>query len=305
MDSSRGELTRAAGFAIVTLAFGVTQPFVLIGLPLALFLVAWGPRSAWTAALVGGSLALAFLGERTGLWWFERGWPLLAAGMYLWVSAWRPAWGFSARALSALAMAALAATAICVASPTVWLELDASMAARAAQASRAAMTLLGERADDTVAALMRKVAGFQVAVFPALLGVGSLGALGAAVTLRSWMAGEAGRTFGQLRNFRFNDHLIWLWLVGLALLLAPLGEIAGRVGGNAVFFMGALYVVRGFAVLLSLIGGISVVAAVVGGVIALLISPILALAMVVMLAVGLGDTWLNLRSRVSSDVEGA
>ncbi|HSG82263.1 MAG TPA: hypothetical protein VLC48_08440, partial [Gemmatimonadota bacterium] len=214
MKSRRSQLARAAGFAAITLAFAVTQPLVLIGIPLALFLVAWGPRVAWTAATVGAILALSFLGERTGVWWFERGWPLLAAGMYLWISAWRPDWSFIARALGALATAATAATVICLASPAVWLELDASMAQRAVQASGAAMNLLGQRADDTLGTLMRKVAAFQTAVFPALLGVSTLGALGLAVSLRGWLAGDASSAFGRLRNFRFNDQLVWLWLTG-------------------------------------------------------------------------------------------
>ncbi len=298
MTDRRAQLARTGGFAAITLAFAVTQPLVLIGLPLALFLVAWGPRVAWTAAVVGAILALSFLGERTGVWWFERGWPLLAAGMYLWVSAWRPGWNFITRALAALAMAAAAATVICLASPAVWLELDASMAQRAAQAARAAMDLLGERADDTLGTLMQKVAAFQATVFPALLGISTLGSLGLAVSLRGWLAADAGSAFGRLRSFRFNDQLVWVWLGGLLLLLAPLGEIARRVGSNAVFFMGALYVFRGLAVLLSLVGGFSVAAGVVAGAVALLISPILALALGFMLLLGLGDTWLNVRERI-------
>ncbi|NIR44831.1 MAG: DUF2232 domain-containing protein [Gemmatimonadetes bacterium] len=303
MDASRarGELARALGFGLVTLALAVTQPFVLIALPLALLLVGIGPRNPWTAALVGVLLALSFLGDRSGVWWFERGWPLLLAGMYLWMAAWRPGWSFSTRALAALGLAAAATVAICAVNPAVWLELDATMGMRAAQATEAATKLLGERADERIGSLMQKVAGLQVAVFPALLGVSSLSALGAAVSVRSWLAGEAGRAFGQLRRFRFNDHLIWFWLVGLVLVLAPAGELARRVGGNAVFFMGALYAVRGLAVVLSLIGGISIFAGVIGGLVALLVSPILAAGLGVMLVIGLGDTWLNLRSRASGE----
>lgn len=299
MNGHRGEFARAAGFAAVALAFAVTQPLVLIALPLALFLVVWGPRFLWTAALVGGIMALSFIGERTGVWWFERGWPLLAAGMYLWVSAWRPNWSFIARALSALGMATLATTVICAVRPAVWLELDASMAERAAQAVHAASTLLGDRADESLVTLMRKVAGFQTAVFPALLGVSSLGALGLAVSLQAWLAGDGDDAFGRVRNFRFNDHLVWLWLGGLVLVLAPLGEIARRIGSNAVFFMGALYVFRGLAVLLSFVGSVSLWAGVIAAVVAVLVSPILAMALCAMLVIGLGDTWLNLRERVS------
>jgi hypothetical protein len=145
------------------------------------------------------------------------------------------------------------------------------------------------------------VVAFQVLLFPALLGVSSIGALGVAVAIRAWLTGDSGTIFGKMRSFRFNDHLVWVWLVGLILVLAPVGPIAERIGGNAVFFMGALYILRGMAVLLSLVGGISVTAGVLGGLAAVLLYPILALMLSVMLIVGLGDTWLNVRSRVSRD----
>ncbi len=86
---------------------------------------------------------------------------------------------------------------------------------------------------------------------------------------------------------------------GLALLLMPLGDIAQRVGGNAVFFMGALYVLRGLAVLLSLIGGVSWAFGVTAVIVAVLIAPLLVLFLGVALMVGLGDTWLDVRRRLS------
>ena len=147
---------------------------------------------------------------------------------------------------------------------------------------------------------MQEVAVLQVAVFPALLGLSSLGALGIAVSVHGWLAGGAGERFEPLREFRFNDHLVWIWLVGLVMIVAPVGEVGARIGGNAVFFMGLLYILRGAAVLLSLIGGISVMMGVVGGVIALLIYPLLVLLLAVSLLVGLGDTWLNVRGRLKT-----
>ncbi|NIU80325.1 MAG: hypothetical protein GWN71_44365, partial [Gammaproteobacteria bacterium] len=86
-------------------------------------------------------------------------------------------------------------------------------------------------------------------------------------------------------------------LLGLVLLLAPAGELAERIGGNAVLFMGTLYVTRGSAVLLSLAGGISTVTAVLGGLAVLLLYPLLALVLAIALVVGVGDTWLNVRAR--------
>jgi len=298
--SDRRTLARAVGFGLVTLVFAPVAPLVLVGLPLALLLVATGPRDAWSAAVVAVAVGLALLGERTGLWWFARGWPLLLGGTYVVVAAWRPWWSFSATALASLGLAALVAGLVFTLSPGAWLDVDTLMARQVASETEAWIARLGLTDDESARTLLRQAAGIQVALFPAFLGVSSLGALGLAVTVREGLAGGTGRAFGRLRGFSFNDHLVWLWLLGLALIIAPVGSIADRVGGNAVLFMGLLYVLRGFAVMLSLVGGVSVLTAVIGGLVALLIYPLLALATAVALIVGLGDTWLNIRTRVRS-----
>lgn len=300
MTASRGDLGRIVGFGAVTLVFAVTQPLVLIGIPLALLLVAYGPHGPWSAVVVGAVVAVALVGDRSGLWRFERGWPLILAGTYLLTAAARPTWSFSARALSSLGLAVAGLSLVFVVSPGAWRELDASMAARAGQAASAATELLGGGAEESVRPLVSRVAGLQAALFPALLGVSSLGALGVAATVRGRLAGDVSRRVGGLRGFSFNDHLVWLWLLGLALIVAPMGEVAERVGGNAVLFMGLLYVLRGVAVLLTLAGGISLLTGVVGAVLALLIYPILALFLGTSLVVGLSDTWLNVRGRIKA-----
>jgi hypothetical protein len=298
VSARAGELARAAGFALVTLVFAVTQPAVLIGVPLALLLVVYGPHGVRPAILVGMVAVLALLGARSGLWWFERGWSLILAGSFVWVVRWGPGWSFSARALAALAVSVAAAALVMAASPDAWSAVDAEMAARARRAAEAMAQLLGGGSEEKTLALMERITAFQVTVFPALLALSSFGALGLAWMARGWFAGAAGQACGRLRSFRFSDHLVWVWLTGLALILAPVGEIATRVGANAVFFMGALYVARGMAVLWSLVGGVPVMAGVLGGLAVLLVYPILALILAVMLIIGLGDTWLNLRARI-------
>jgi hypothetical protein len=298
MSRHRGELARAAGFTLVTIVFAVTQPLVLIGVPLALLLVVSGPHGVKSAIVVGTVAVVALLGSRSTIWWYERGWSLILGGAFVWVVRWRPTWSFSSRALTAVGLTVAVAALAILAGPDAWPRIDALMAERARQAAQAAARLLGGGADEAATALTDRVTGLQVAVFPALLAISSLGALGVAAVARRGLAGEEGPACGRLRGFRFSDHLVWVWLIGLVLILAPVGEIADRIGANAVFFMGALYVVRGMAVLLSLAGGIPVVASVIGGLVALLLFPILALVLAVMLIVGLGDTWLNLRARV-------
>jgi hypothetical protein len=297
----RGQYGRILGFAAIAIVFAVVQPFLLVGVPLALLLMAYGPHGVRSGIVATAILVMAFLGDRSGLWWFERGWALVLAGTFVWTVAWRPAWSFSTQALAALGLTVVAAALILATSPSVWVDVDALMTARASRSAQTAAQIVGSSANGVVQAIMQRVVAFQVLLFPALLGVSSIGALGVAVAIRAWLRGDSGTSFGKMRSFRFNDHLVWVWLVGLILVLAPVGRIAERIGGNAVFFMGALYVLRGMAVLISLVGGISVTAGVLGGLAAVLLYPILALMLSVMLIVGLGDTWLNVRSRVSRD----
>ncbi len=300
MVSDRKALARAVGFGSLALVFAPVPPLVLVGLPLALLLVATGPRNAWSAIMVAVVVGLALIGERTGLWWFARGWPLLLGGTYVMVAAWRPWWSFSATALVSLGLAVLVAMMVFALSPGAWLDVDTLMATQVGSETEAWSTRLGLASEESAQSVLRQAAGLQVALFPAFLGVSSLGALGLAVTVRDRLTGEGGRVFGRLRGFSFNDHLVWVWLLGLALIVAPFGGIADRVGGNAVLFMGLLYVLRGFAVMVSLVGGISVLAGVIGGLVALLLYPLLAFATAVALIVGLGDTWLNIRARPRS-----
>ncbi len=299
MNSRRSRLLQISGFGLVTVAFAIIQPLVLVGLPLAVLLVTFGPRSAKAAVVVGAIVAITVLGGPTSLWWFERGWPLLLGGTYVWIAGWRPRWNFSAQALAAVGLASAIFAAFLWVTPQIWMELDASMRVRSAQAAQAALGLLGAAVDDTLGGLMAKIAALQVAIFPALVAVSSLGALGLSVCIRNWLVGseQPQPRIGSLRAFRFNDQLIWVWLGGLGLVLAPLGQVAERVGSNAVFFMGALYVLRGFAVLLALVDGISVAAGVIGGLVALLLAPVLAVLLLGALLLGLGDTWLNVRER--------
>ena len=98
-----------------------------------------------------------------------------------------------------------------------------------------------------------------------------------------------------LREFRFNDQMIWVFIGGLLLLALTLGDGWTRLGHNTVLVMGALYAVRGAAVMLFLNGGLTALGGMVLAAITLLIAPVLVAGA---LLVGLGDTWLDVRTRV-------
>jgi hypothetical protein len=142
---------------------------------------------------------------------------------------------------------------------------------------------------------MERLAATQAAVFPAMIGIASMAALGVAWWVRTRLVGEGDQGLGPLRDFRFNDHLVWLLIGGLLLLFVQWGDAFARLGSNAIVFMAALYMLRGAAVFVFLSGGLSVI-----GYALMLVGLIVAAPVFMSMAVliGVGDTWLDLRSRV-------
>jgi hypothetical protein len=137
--------------------------------------------------------------------------------------------------------------------------------------------------------------------FPALLGLSSLAGLAVAWWAYMKLAARNGGGLGPLREFRFNDHLVWVLLTGLALIVLGAGEGWTSAGSNAVVFMGGLYVLRGAAVLLFLNGGVTAL-----GFLFLVVGMLFMWWVLIpgALLVGVGDTWLDLRSRAKAITAG-
>jgi len=149
------------------------------------------------------------------------------------------------------------------------------------------------------------VSGWGLAVFPALLALQSLAALALAwATYHRLSRARLGDPLRPLREFRFNDQLIWGLIVGLTIVLLPTLTTVRGVGRNLLTFFGALYAVRGFGVLswfmapgslgVTLSVGFIMLAAPVLQFFAALVLMILGMAAMVL---GLGDTWADWRNR--------
>lgn len=299
MAASRRDGWRAVGLALLTLALSVVHPLPLIAVPF-LFLVLALPPGTWSAGFAGVLAALAvFGGVQGGSWWYlERGWAVVLGGWFAALTLWRPGSAFLGRALGAVAGTFTVAAGYFLVRPGGWTAVDALVRNRIRDGVDATLALLRsaggeEGVSPTMASALRDTAEAQGAVFPALLGLASLAALGVAWWLHRRLGRDGKGALAPLREFRFNDHLVWVFVAGIALLLV--GGAASRVGTNAVCFMGALYAVRGIAVLVFVGGGFSF-----GGILLLafatfLMAPAVAAAA---LLVGLGDTWFDLRGRV-------
>lgn len=291
------------GVLAVALLVSPISPLLLVVIPLALMLVALRPDDV-LAILTGALLlGLAFLpGEpaRGTQWFAQRSWPLLlGSGFVVTTLVWRQASLF-VRSLAAICAAAAIVAMIALLRPAVVAGLDAWMGE---QIQLAAVVLLQwshsaaaspEMAESIGHAILRW-ADIQQQVYPALLALASLPALAIGWYVLGRLTGRPEAP-APTREFRFNDHLVWVFVIGLAaFILAPDGSME-RVGANAAVFMAALYVVRGGAVIGWLLGAIGASA---------WTWLFLALATILLYPVilgtafvfGIGDTWLDVRER--------
>ena len=114
-----------------------------------------------------------------------------------------------------------------------------------------------------------------------------------------------GPPLSRLRDFRFNDQLVWGVAVGASIAIVPAFAEGKNAGINLLVFFGSLYVLRGFGILGWISNGnvirlffavaawtliVGVIAYKLGFLIALG-APLIALAF----SLGLGDTWVDWR----------
>ena len=264
----------------------------------------WVLLAAWTLSrpMVGASP------EFDGL---ARGWSLIVAACFGLVCCLTGARTFFSRALSAVAIALSIGLLVVLVTrgdrvqETVLGELTkrASQTTSAFEATMRASPRWNElTARDTSAAqvatgfveVIESGARGAATVFPALLGLESLLILALAWALFHRLSRvRIGAPLAPLREFRFNDQLVWGVLLGATALVLPTLDTFRAVGWNLVLFFGGLYAVRGLGVLAWFLSPGRLLVAVL--LMLLFMFPLLgALAF----ALGLGDTWADWRNRV-------
>ncbi len=300
MEQDSGGRGWLAVFALTlaAAAFSVVPPVLLIFVPLGLLLLGEGVRRPGLAILGAALTAALFLGQPGGrLWYTQRGWVLVLAAWFVIACAAVPAWRFLSRAVAAVA-ASVATAAAFFAVRGGWGAFDGAMAQQfrqgAAQVAAAWRTAKAGSWAEELGKAASRAAEFQAVVYPALLAIGSVAALAVAWWGYRRLAQRDAMPLGRLREFRFRDELVWLVIAGLLLWLLPIGAPTQRVGQNVLVFMGALYVLRGTAVLITMIGGIGPLGALMAGLVLVLLYPFV---MGAALVVGLSDTWVDYRTR--------
>lgn len=131
-------------------------------------------------------------------------------------------------------------------------------------------------------------------LFPSLAALEALAALALAWAMYHRIGrARIGPPLGSIRDFRFNDQMVWGVVGGLALVMLPGAAIVRSIGANLLLFFGALYTIRGIGVFMWVASPGQMATALLV-VFSLLFWNVLG---VMALGIGVGDTWLDWRSR--------
>jgi type IV secretory pathway VirB2 component (pilin) len=291
---------------VVFMTSSVTRPAVLISVLFLEIALLLGARRV--AVLAGAALASTLVfweGPWAGVAYPERAgavWALVLGAWFSGLTRWGGVRSLTDRALQALGGAAGTVAAAAALRPSLWRSVELAVSDRM---SVSLATLLdevrkaqgGQAVPPSMVTLLNRTMQTLQGLFPATLAIASLAALGAAWWLFRRIAAGDDQGIRPLREFRFNDHMVWLFVGGLVLLVVRWGGLLGRVGMNAVVFMGALYALRGLAVVLFVSGGLSLIGVALLVLGLFFLGPVLFAGAVI---IGLGDTWLDIRSRASA-----
>ena len=278
-------------------------------------LVGWWRGGRFTTALVWTALTIWLVVQlvRTGGAAYDRlaaGWALLVAAVFGLACAATGTRAFLGRALAAVALAlAIAFVAVGAGGVARFERVASAELERRAEISvrqwdqsfetpvwrdRLArsdeMAAMQVEMREQLAALPAKA----LTLLPALLALESLAVLALAWALYHRLSrARLGPPLSRIREFRFNDQLVWGLIVGVTLFVLPaLADLRG-VALNLMLFFGALYLLRGLGVLTWFLAPRGVAMALLVGV-ALLLPPLVGAAA---LWFGLGDTWFDWRGR--------
>ena len=279
--------------------------------------VAWVALATWVAVRVPQG-ADAFYN-------LTRGWSLVLAGSFGLVCLFGARRSFFPRAMIALTISLALALMMSVVGPVSGNHISSSVSQelvrRNTETMRSLNTFIGQYPKEWNELVQRvpkmaqlpadtekqlgQIASAGRLLYPSLLALESIVALALAWSVYHRIArARLGPPLGALRDFRFNDQLVWGLIVGLTIVFLPTLSSVRILGRNLLVFFGALYAVRGLGVLSWFMApGALALSATVGFIMLLL--PILnAIAVlgfmflgIAAFGLGLGDTWADWRNR--------
>ena len=287
-----------AGFLLLA------PPMFLFG-PLAGLLIVSRPATVREWAWLLGALAWSALWvlQAGGLGaQFARAAAVLVSGSFLALTLWRP----SNRVSQALAATGGAAVALGIWMYGLGLQWRALQLAVEEELTALQSGMRGPWSELTgsseMSAQMSAMADTVSILYPALLALAAIAGLRLAW---AWYHRIAGRPVGSppapFSAFGFSDQLIWGWVLGLAMALLPEPEPVRVIGANILLVWSALYATRGIAVF---VAGARRTPASVLAALALVTVILLPFVLCGLTLVGLADTWLDFRRRLTPSTGG-
>ena len=299
----------------------VTETWVLFAASLAICAALgwWNGGGVWLAALaivLGWYVAIAPAGPGPGTYRsLVHGWTLLLAAGFGVASLMTPAERFLIRALSAVGIAAAVAFAVTISTPNGTESVRSAVRGELNRRTESTILVVNQMAESPVWRRaternpgldsmvtenerdLRSIGERSVTTAPALIALESLIALVLAWTFYHRISTvPLGPAIGAVRDFRFNDQLIWGLAVGATIFFLPVFADGKNAGLNLLVFFGALYLLRGVGVLSFMMrnrwaGALMIVVTI--------FAPLLLGA--VALGVGVGDTWMDWRTRAQAN----
>ncbi len=291
-------------------------PLLLVAVVAVCAVVAWKNGGRLALAIIWIVIAAVLLATPAGpigssYSLLARGWALLLAASFGLVSVLIAAEAFLPRALSALAVASALGFALVLVSPGGPTRIANTMATEYGRRNDQSIASLREvsaqpgwknvvdgspslqRLTEESEAQLASIPAWSALIVPALLALESLAALALGWALFHRMSPvPIGPPLNRLRNLRFNDQLVWGVAVGASIYLLPAFAEGRNAGLNLLVFFGFLYALRGMGILAWLSRSRAMTFMLVA--LAILAWPIVA---ALAFGLGLGDTWLDLRTR--------
>ena len=284
------------------IAFAIWAPPSLVGLPCAALLAAAPDRSARTriaAALLGAtSLALlAFPGGRLAA--VIAAYTVLVTAAFVAGAALAPT-AFLRQALRAICFGGVG-TALLV--QLVWgADGWGALAWEATREAGLTMRLVVEFQADAFT-LYEPVVRFVSTTTPGMLALQSLAGLALAWQWHVQLTAQPlGAPLAPFREFRIGDGWVWGVVAWLGLLVAPVSGVLKVAGTNLGFVLGALYVLRGAAIVVTFAQalGVSAVALVIATAAAAALTLPLLFLLPGLCTLGITDTWYQYRRRLAA-----
>jgi hypothetical protein len=281
-------------------------------------IVAWKNGGPLVLALIWAGIAAVLLASPLGpadgpYSWLARGWILVLGASFGLVSVVVPSDWFFPRALSSLAVAMALGFSLVLVSPGGPSRIAGAMLTEYNRRNTETLTKLRQAATepglkeivngspplqamlDESETQLESIPKVSAVLVPAILALESLAALGLGWALFHLMSPvRIGPALGKLRDFRFNDQLVWGVAVGASIYLLPAFADGRNAGLNLLVFFGFLYLVRGMGVIAWMSRTRMMTYMIIA--LAVVVWPFVALFAI---ALGLGDTWLDWRSRTT------